>query len=240
MLKLRMSCLHRSVGHLRNWRLALAAALLLGITATIVPVARANALPLQAATNAGFEGFGLGVAVMIALGLALLYALALVVLGVLGRSVPVGPAWITYLVPALCVFGLAVAFYLSYVETQRVAAICGPVGDCNTVQASPYARLFGILPIGVLGMLGYLAMLAAWVIGRLSAGRMAELALFALFGFALFGVLFSLYLTYLELYVILAVCAWCLTSAVLMAVLLVLSSGPAMSRLSLAGEDVGA
>jgi hypothetical protein len=45
---------------------------------------------------------------------------------------------------------------------------------------------------------------------------------------ALFGVLFSIYLTYLELYVIQAVCAWCLTSAAIMALLLFVSTGPAV------------
>ena len=44
----------------------------------------------------------------------------------------------------------------------------------------------------------------------------------------MFGVLFSLYLTYVELAVIRAVCIWCLTSAVLMALVLTLAVGPAM------------
>jgi uncharacterized membrane protein len=53
----------------------------------------------------------------------------------------------------------------------------------------------------------------------------------------LFGVLFSLYLTYLELYIIRAVCAWCLTSAVIMALLLLLTVGPAAR--TLAAEEEG-
>lgn len=48
-------------------------------------------------------------------------------------------------------------------ETAQVSAACGPVGDCcNTVQQSEYARLFGILPIGVMGLLGYVAILISW------------------------------------------------------------------------------
>jgi len=50
-----------------------------------------------------------------------------------------------------------------------------------------------------------------------------------LLAMALFGVLFSLYLTYIELFVILAVCIWCLTSAVLMALILILAVGPALA-----------
>jgi uncharacterized membrane protein len=174
----------------------------------------------------GFEGMSAGLVVMAVLVVSLIYALVITVLAALDRSVPKGPAWVTYLVPLLCVIGLGVAGYLTYVETQQVAAICGPVGDCNTVQASPYAKLFGFLPIGLLGVLGYLAILCAWAVGRFGEGGLSVLAGPVVFILALFGVLFSMYLTYLELAVILAVCVWCLTSAVIMAVLLVLASGP--------------
>lgn len=33
-----------------------------------------------------------------------------------------------------CLIGMSVAGYLAYVETAQVEAVCGPVGDCNTVQ----------------------------------------------------------------------------------------------------------
>ncbi len=69
-------------------------------------------------------------------------------------------------IPILCLLGLGVAGYLAYVETQQVEAVCGPVGDCNTVQQSEYPRLFGILPIGIFGLIGYLFMLGAWGIAR--------------------------------------------------------------------------
>ena len=91
------------------------------------------------------------------------------------------------------------------------------------MQSSPYARLFGVLPIGVLGMIGYAAILAAWVWGRLRSDRLSQFAPLAMFAMALFGVAFSLYLTYLELFVIKAVCTWCLTSAVIMTLLMLLS-----------------
>jgi uncharacterized membrane protein len=44
------------------------------------------------------------------------------------------------------------------------------------------------------------------------------------FGLALAGTLFSLYLTYLEAFVIEAICAWCLTSAVVITLLLLVSA----------------
>ncbi len=126
------------------------------------------------------------------------------------------PAW---LLPVVAVGGLMVAVYLSYVEIRQVEATCGAVGDCNTVQSSKYARLFGVLPIGVLGMIGYVAILLAWTLSHLEDDRLGNFAHVALLGMTLFGVVFSTYLTFLEPFVIGATCIWCLTSAVNMALL---------------------
>jgi uncharacterized membrane protein len=132
-----------------------------------------------------------------------------------------------WLVPLLCLVGIGVAGYLTYVETAQVEAVCGPVGDCNTVQQSEYARLFGFLPIGILGILGYVLIFLAWTGACFGKGRLAVYAPLALLGLATFGVLFSIYLTFLEPFVIGATCAWCLTSAIIMTALLWLSLTPA-------------
>jgi len=105
------------------------------------------------------------------------------------------------------------------------------MGDCNAVQSSEYARLFGILPVGVLGVIGYLLILAAWATPQLQRNRLAAYMPLAVFGMALFGVFFSLYLTYLEPFVIRAVCMWCVTSAVIMTLLLLLSLKPALQAI---------
>ncbi len=177
-----------------------------------------------------FEGAGLGWLVMGLLVLALLYALAAAVLAALGRTPPYLPdAAVRVLIPVLSLIGLGIALYMSYIETLEVAAVCGPVGDCNAVQSSPFAKLFGVLPVGILGALGYLAILVAWILrGR---GPLMRLAPLVVFGMALFGVLFSIYLTYLELYIIRAVCLWCLSSAVIMALMLTSAIGPAVAAL---------
>ncbi|MDI6768922.1 MAG: vitamin K epoxide reductase family protein [Anaerolineales bacterium] len=159
-------------------------------------------------------------------------ALAIVVLlGMIvtvGRSAIVFPrlistplsAWREWAIPVLALIGFGVAAYLAYVETAHVSAVCGPVGDCNTVQQSAYARLFGVLPIGVLGVLGHIAILAAWLVWRFGRGRLTDLAALALLGMTAFGTLFSIYLTFLEPFVIGATCAWCLSSAIIMTLLL--------------------
>jgi len=126
----------------------------------------------------------------------------------------------------LCLAGLIVAGYLSYVETTQVDAICGPVGDCNTVQQSSYAKLFGFLHIGVLGMIGYVLILIAWQLGKSIDPRQAALSRLAFLAMSAFGLLFSIYLTFLEPFIIGATCAWCLTSAVIMSALFWLALEP--------------
>ncbi len=127
----------------------------------------------------------------------------------LGRLLPLG-----------ALVGFAVAAYLSSTELAQSEAFCGLVGDCNAVQQSPYARLFGLLPVGLLGMFGYLSILLTWIISRIGHARLATLAQAGLRGMVLFGVILSIYLTFLEPFVIGATCIWCLTSAVIMLLLL--------------------
>lgn len=132
-----------------------------------------------------------------------------------------------WLVPLLAAVGLLIAVYLTVIELSGDPAVCGPVGDCNAVQQSPYAFLFGFLPIGMLGVVGYAAVILLWAAARLLSGRGLDLARLGLFLLAVLGTLFSIYLTFLEPFVIGATCAWCLTSAVLMAVLLWVTLDPA-------------
>ena len=209
---------------------AASAGLKLGSIAVETGAQAVRASAARAATATANAGFGLAWAVMALLALALLYAIVAAVLATFGRDYPVLPEGSRVLIPILSVLGLGVALYLTYVETQNVAAVCGPVGDCNAVQASPFARLFGVLPVGLLGAVGYVGIIVAWFVARSDSG-LSRLAALVMFAMALFGVLFTIYLTYLELFVIHAVCIWCLSSAVLMALVLILSVGPALEAL---------
>jgi uncharacterized membrane protein len=130
-------------------------------------------------------------------------------------------------IPLVALAGIVVAAYLSYVESSGAEAVCGPVGDCNAVQQSEYARLFGVIPIGLIGLVGYAVVLAAWALARRGRGRAADWAAVALLGGTLVGVAFSMYLTFLEPFVIGATCAWCLASAVTVTLLMLLSVAPA-------------
>lgn len=210
-------------------------------TSTPVPIAMCAAIDPPAGYSASrplSNGFTLAIVIMVGMLAALGYSGFAFVRGAEDQPVRPERSWRIYAFPLLVVIGLIVAGYLAYVETQSVRAVCGPVGDCNAVQSSPYGRLFGVLPIGVLGLIGYLAILAGWFYPRLRADRLAQVAPLVVFGMTFFGVLFSLYLTYLEPFVIRAVCAWCLTSAVIMTLLLLLSLRPALQALRVSQEEV--
>jgi uncharacterized membrane protein len=199
------------------------------VAAPAVIAAASGALPLAA--EPANNGFWLAWGVMGLLVLGLVYVLVVAVQFNRGDERGLLPEWTERSIPVLAVLGLGVSLYLTYIETNQVNAVCGPVGNCNAVQSSPYAHLFGVLPVGLLGAIGYLAILAAWFVGRLDS-NLGALARAGLFGMALFGVLFSIYLTYLELFVIRAVCIWCVSQAALMALILACSVAPALVALS--------
>jgi uncharacterized membrane protein len=196
--------------------------------------------PAPAPAGMRDNGFTLAVIVLVGMLLALLYAAARLLL-VMFTNVPLSPApaWLTnWAIPVLSVAGLLVAAYLSYIEVTLAQAFCGPVGDCNAVQSSSYARLFGILPVGVLGGFGYLAILLAWWANRQKWGILSSYAPLALFGMAFFGTIFSAYLTYLEPFVIKAVCIWCVTSAILITLIMLASLQPALQAIATETEDI--
>jgi len=128
------------------------------------------------------------------------------------------------LVPVVLVVGLIVASYMTYVETTAADAVCGVVGNCNIVQQSEYASLFGI-PIGVIGIIGYVSLFAVWLVS-LRDERAHNIFFLLVAG----GMLFTIYLTFLEPFVIGASCMWCLTSALTMLLLLWMSAPTILSN----------
>jgi uncharacterized membrane protein len=115
----------------------------------------------------------------------------------------------------VCLIGIGIAGYLTYVHYEGLKVLCLASGGCETVQSSQYAKLGGI-PVAVLGLAGYVTILASLAI-RGDTGRAVG------FGIALIGFLFSMYLTYRELFTIKAICQWCVASAVLMTALAIMT-----------------
>jgi len=167
-------------------------------------------------------GGWLAAALLAGMALALLYTLLRIWRArqtLLQLDQPLAAAASSLLIPGLAVLGLGVSAYLAYVEISHTAAVCGPVGECNVVQTSRYAQIAGV-PVAVLGLINYLGVLALWAVQRSGVGRWARPASLALLGLALAGVLFSIYLTLLELFVIHAVCMWCLASALIVTLIM--------------------
>ena len=139
------------------------------------------------------------------------------------QRVSFSPALRSWLPPLLALAGLAIGIYLTSVALTQHEIMCGPIGDCMSVQTSPHAKLFG-MPMSLWGIVFYLSISLLWLLQRFNTGRAEKPAALALLLLSVFGVMFSVYLTHLELFVIHAVCIWCLTSAVL-ATLIMLSIG---------------
>jgi uncharacterized membrane protein len=138
------------------------------------------------------------------------------------------------------IVGMIAASYLAYVEITQTEAVCGPVGDCNTVQQSRFALLFGFLPMAIFGLLGYLMILISFIYATwFEQGPYHAYAPAVVFALSMFGLGFSIYLTYLEPFVIGATCAWCLISAIAMALLALLTAGPGWPALEDALADLG-
>ena len=124
-------------------------------------------------------------------------------------------------VPFLVVLGLGIALYLAYVEVTQVTAVCGPIGECNLVQSSAYAKIWGV-PVAILGVITYVSIGLIWLFQKRLNEKFNNFGVLGLLVLTLVGTLFSLYLTLLELLVINAVCAWCLSSAVITTLLFII------------------
>ncbi len=194
-----------------------------------------NHTPQTVGTNS--TGMALAWVVMVFMWLAVLAGLAMIIRAFQGKALGGLKAWLNLAMPILAFIGLGASIYLTYVETTHTSTLCGPVGDCNAVQSSPYARLFGFLPIGLLGAIGYIAILVTWFWQTLRRDALARIAGPAMYGMALFGSLFSIYLTYLELFVIRAVCIWCLSSAVIITILMLFGLPSITQWLAISDEE---
>lgn len=113
-------------------------------------------------------------------------------------------------VAVLALVGVFISSYMLLHKLGVVGTLSCTVGDCATVQLSPYAVFMGV-PVPVLGVIGYMLILAVALAGVQGGPHWIAPALLAL-GFGAFA--FSMYLTALEAFVIHAWCQWCVGSAI--------------------------
>ena len=118
---------------------------------------------------------------------------------------------------AVTLLGVAVAGYLTYIHYAGIKPLCGKNGgSCEIVQTSEYSKLAGV-PVALIGLIGYVAILASLLVPENETSRLATVA-FTVVGFG-----FSAYLTYREQFSIHRICEWCVSSAVLVTVLMCLA-----------------
>jgi uncharacterized membrane protein len=118
---------------------------------------------------------------------------------------------------ALALGGIAVSAYLTLVHYRDDLLVCA-VGGCHTVQKSPYAEMWGV-PVAVFGLGMFVGMTALLILRRVRPAWADTITLVS-FGLTLAGAVFAVYLTYLELFVINAVCQWCVLTAIIIWLLL--------------------
>ena len=111
----------------------------------------------------------------------------------------------------LCLLGVGIAGYLTYVHYAGLHPICEIGHGCETVQTSRYANLLGI-PVALLGLISYILVFVSLRMRR-------EWAPLAGYWLTMVAFAFSLYLTYRELFTIHAICTWCVSSAIVFTLL---------------------
>lgn len=139
----------------------------------------------------------------------------------------------------IALVGALIATYLTLYKLGIIGTlVCTNLGSCETVQTSRWATFLG-LPVAAWGVGYYLAILVAAIVGTMPAWSESRAVSVVLLLLTAWGFLFSAYLTSLELFVIHAICVYCVTSAILVTVLLVLSWLDYRDAREYAGEVVG-
>jgi uncharacterized membrane protein len=121
----------------------------------------------------------------------------------------------------LAALGFLDSAYLTWVKVANRYALCGPIGDCEAVNSSQYSEIYGI-PIALLGAGAYLVIILLLLV-EARGGFWLDYGPSLVFGISLAGVLYSVYLTYIEVAVLKAICPYCVLSAIILVLLLVLS-----------------
>jgi uncharacterized membrane protein len=126
------------------------------------------------------------------------------------------------IVAALALAGIFISLYLTLYKIGVIGELSCTIGSCETVNTSKWSRFLG-LPVAAWGLLFYLDVFVVALVGTMRRFELEPAISFVLVGEAAVGVLFSAWLTYLELGVIHAICIWCVTSAVIVTLILITS-----------------
>jgi uncharacterized membrane protein len=128
---------------------------------------------------------------------------------------------------ALC--GFWVARHIRRHKVENKALVCMVGFDCHTVVHSDYSRFFGA-PVEILGMIYYAIVAVVYLISLIPFGVIPEVMTFYVLIIAalmwvvsLTAFLFSTYLIGVQIFILRKGCSWCIVSALISALIFVLS-----------------
>ncbi|MBK6326165.1 MAG: hypothetical protein KA362_12025 [Chloroflexi bacterium] len=135
--------------------------------------------------------------------------------------------WQIRVIQLLSVFGMFVAYFLLLFHNGDIVGVCEPGGfeDCGIVSGpgAPYSAI-GPIPVALIGLLGYITIfMVAWL--KDWVGILDDYLPEIMIGLTGLAVVFTLYLTLLEIFIIHAVCRYCLISAGIIIIQLILAIG---------------
>jgi uncharacterized membrane protein len=146
--------------------------------------------------------------------------------------------WQLRVIQLLAAAGMLVAFYLLLFHNGVLVGVCPPSGweDCGRVSGpgAQYASV-GPIPVALIGLVGYIVIfLVVWLKDwwdwlEINVGPL-------MLSLAGISFLFSLGLTALEVFVLQAICRYCVVSAVIVTVMLVLAIGYQKAEMRAANE----
>jgi uncharacterized membrane protein len=141
----------------------------------------------------------------------------------------------------LTTLGIALASYLTYVHYSGEPPICSSKGNtCLQVQKSQYSELAGV-SVALIGLIGYVLIMGSLLAPEDERTRFATTAL-TVGGFG-----FSAYLTFREIFTLHKICEECVTSAIIMTIMMSLAvwrylrgaDTPASANVAMAGQAGG-
>jgi uncharacterized membrane protein len=124
---------------------------------------------------------------------------------------------------ALALAGIFISLYLTLYKIGVIGELSCSIGSCETVNTSKWSTFLG-LPVAAWGLFFNVDVFAIALVGTMPRFETEPLISLVLTAEAAVGILFSAWLTYLELGVIHAICIWCVTSAVVVTLIFLVSA----------------
>lgn len=127
---------------------------------------------------------------------------------------------LTSLIIVLGLGGFLIAQYIYRKKKAKTKLVCPRRSNCDTVIHSDYSKIFGI-PVEGLGMYYYASVVITYCVFLFRPAN--EIINLVVLGISMSSVLFSIYLVSMQAFVIKQWCAWCLASASISLLILILS-----------------